>query len=146
MNYKEYLKSDHWIKTKRLLKKNNCQICGFSKLLDLHHITYKNVGREQEKDLLTLCRFCHYTSHEYLPNMKRKRMKKPSRCITKIARIIINGGKLKKTSFCIFLRRRHVVINGDNNIPSFKLFKEFFKNYIENKEYPFDGAIYRTPI
>lgn len=60
--YEAYLASDEW-NARRLdtLKQAGyrCQKCGTSALLDVHHVTYKRLGREEEADLQALCRPCH---------------------------------------------------------------------------------------
>ena len=67
--YIEYLKSDKW-KQKRLkiAKLNNyiCQNCNKKTLKDfeIHHLTYKRLGNEDDKDLLFLCSQCHKKIHE----------------------------------------------------------------------------------
>jgi len=62
--YYEYLKSPKWQekRTKRLSLDNfTCQKCGERhNNLQVHHITYENVGNEDiYRDLITLCRSCH---------------------------------------------------------------------------------------
>jgi 5-methylcytosine-specific restriction endonuclease McrA len=42
-----------------------CQLCGRqNRVLDVHHNTYRRVGRERVSDLVVLCRDCHYRYHE----------------------------------------------------------------------------------
>jgi len=64
----DYLKSTMWdTKRKAVLKRDNyvCQRCGATDVaLDVHHIMYKNVPSETEKDLVALCRTCHTNTHE----------------------------------------------------------------------------------
>lgn len=65
--YKKYLKSKEWVDTRRERKRidnNRCHLCGGMKYLNVHHVTYSNVGNEDVKnDLVTLCRKCHYMVH-----------------------------------------------------------------------------------
>lgn len=71
MNYKEYLLSDHWKKTrKRLLEskrfKGKCKVCcnPLSPLLaQVHHKTYKNLWKENLRELEALCAECHKNIH-----------------------------------------------------------------------------------
>lgn len=63
--YSEYLKSKHWkqfrkIASEKLEKK--CP-CGSVDRLDLHHMTYENLGREKLEDVVWLCRSCHDCLH-----------------------------------------------------------------------------------
>ncbi len=66
-DYSNYLKSAHWAETreKRLeLDKHRCYLCGKKKHLNVHHISYKNLGHENvSRDLVTLCRECHKMLH-----------------------------------------------------------------------------------
>jgi 5-methylcytosine-specific restriction endonuclease McrA len=68
--YKEYLLSKHWKDIKRRMYKKfkRCQKCGCTKKLNVHHLTYKNRGHENLKDLMLLCKSCHFREH---------RLKKP---------------------------------------------------------------------
>ena len=78
--YQNYLKSDHWQRTraKRLLM---CDIrdvppgilcdhedCGLYvplKFIDVHHLSYDRLGREGMDDLLPRCRSCHAALHGF---------------------------------------------------------------------------------
>lgn len=60
--YQEYLKSEHWEKKKEDFftnRKYRCLLCGSRMKLEVHHLTYKNLGNEKKIDLVYLCRFCH---------------------------------------------------------------------------------------
>jgi hypothetical protein len=66
-DYKQYLKSDKWkaIRNKILEKFNGtCVVCDAQTQVDVHHKTYKNIGHENEDDLIVLCRTCHAKFHE----------------------------------------------------------------------------------
>jgi len=69
--YEEYLDSPEW-KKKRLatIKRdsNCCQQCGSRfpiNELEVHHIHYKRLRKEQPEDLITLCEFHHELLHEF---------------------------------------------------------------------------------
>lgn len=60
-----YLKSKEWkIKRDFILKRDNykCRCCG-NNASDVHHIHYRNVYEEKEKQLISLCRLCHEKVH-----------------------------------------------------------------------------------
>jgi hypothetical protein len=40
-----------------------CQRCGVRGPLDVHHLTYRRLGRERPGDLLALCESCHGALH-----------------------------------------------------------------------------------
>ena len=66
MVYKDYLKTEHWKNTRRLkvgankfMDKYFCAICGSKVNLQVHHLTYKNIGNEVNKTLRIVCGRCH---------------------------------------------------------------------------------------
>lgn len=65
--YGEYLKTRHWQDTrfKALCQGNfTCRKCGqFGGALEVHHKTYKRLGREKPRDLRVLCGECHREVH-----------------------------------------------------------------------------------
>lgn len=72
--YKNYIRSDTWLKKKRermAIDGNKCVMCGrpANKCrygLQVHHITYRNLGHEDTlTDLVTLCGRCHKWLHNY---------------------------------------------------------------------------------
>lgn len=66
LNYREYLKTEHWKETREKALKRagyKCQVCGYDKNLQVHHNTYKNIGHEDPTDLVVLCWKCHKTFH-----------------------------------------------------------------------------------
>lgn len=65
--YTAYLKTEKW--QKKRFERNKldgfrCQMCGTAKNLNVHHLTYENLGRESIYDLVTLCESCHKKVHE----------------------------------------------------------------------------------
>lgn len=88
-NYQEYINSDMW-KDKALNMVNlvgHCEICkqryyedeegNLIKIpLVVHHRTYEHIGNEPRKDLLVLCRGCHYLIHEYANEIIKKNIRK----------------------------------------------------------------------
>jgi len=70
MDYGRYLKTGHWNRIKKEYWKKHKKIC-FCCNLDayvLHHIEYKNRGREKDKDLIPLCEECHNEIHTMILN------------------------------------------------------------------------------
>lgn len=68
-NKQQYLKSNEW-KTKRqqVLSRDlfQCQDCGTSSNLNVHHLRYDRLGTEPLSHLVTLCSSCHTNRHEKL--------------------------------------------------------------------------------
>ena len=68
IDYKEYVASDEWQKSERRLNcikaaRNKCQMCGAMFGLEVHHITYTNLGAELPQELVLLCVLCHEHTH-----------------------------------------------------------------------------------
>lgn len=63
----EYTKSPHWRATREraLLRAGGyCARCRLkSNRLEVHHLTYRNLGQERESELIVLCHDCHATEH-----------------------------------------------------------------------------------
>lgn len=66
-DYDEYIHSVRWYETRRRYRASNrpqdCQLCGSTKQIALHHLTYERVGNERLDDLLPLCNDCHQLVH-----------------------------------------------------------------------------------
>jgi hypothetical protein len=78
--YREhYLKSDYWKEFRANNIKSECFCCGShwedsiwnydddgncTEWLELHHINYKNLGKEKKNDVITVCSLCHDYIHE----------------------------------------------------------------------------------
>ncbi len=66
---KRYLQSDKWQKIRlKVLKRDHyqCLLCGNGvpqTTLNVHHITYKNIFKENLEDLKLLCEQCHENLH-----------------------------------------------------------------------------------
>lgn len=74
MDYYDFLQTPYWdgIRNYKLKKaKYCCQLCGGKGILNVHHKTYENHGREHlrmvaDKDLIVLCEDCHKKFHDKL--------------------------------------------------------------------------------
>lgn len=67
IDYHAYLNTEQWHRLKRqriLFDRLQCAMCGTAKNLQVHHITYERLGREELDDLITLCKECHAKVHE----------------------------------------------------------------------------------
>lgn len=68
MNYNEYINSLAWkIRKREIYNKKgfHCERCGEDRngFLNVHHGTYKNIGREKDCELFILCKNCHAEYH-----------------------------------------------------------------------------------
>jgi len=65
--YCEYIQSDTW-KRRRAAVFNRagdiCEACGFEPADEVHHTTYRNVGREPLYELRAVCKNCHRIIHD----------------------------------------------------------------------------------
>jgi 5-methylcytosine-specific restriction endonuclease McrA len=67
VRYNEYLKSPYWRAIRRRVlyrAGNQCEHCGSSQNLQIHHKTYERLGCEQMDDLEALCDSCHAHHHQ----------------------------------------------------------------------------------
>lgn len=66
-SYREYMNSPEWAETRNRYRASNrlqsCLVCRAPNV-DLHHRTYKRLGRERLHDLVPLCREHHEQLHE----------------------------------------------------------------------------------
>ena len=65
--YKQYLKTEVWQRKRRAALKAadyRCERCGCPTNLDVHHVSYSNLGHEPMSDLVVLCRACHSSVHK----------------------------------------------------------------------------------
>lgn len=77
-SYREYLASPLWKNAKRKLrngkdgtKLRRCEICGIRCFTHVHHRTYRRLGKEEKKDLIEVCKKCHYEIHEIVSSGMR---------------------------------------------------------------------------
>lgn len=66
--YQHYLDSDHWKKRRKqfldLDANKCCRVCKREKRLQVHHMTYENIGNEKDEDLVVFCSRCHKKFHK----------------------------------------------------------------------------------
>lgn len=66
MDYHRYLRSKAWRKTRQRYRESGlpqeCAVCGDPRY-ELHHLTYRRLGRERLSDLQPLCRLHHCGVH-----------------------------------------------------------------------------------
>jgi hypothetical protein len=78
-SYAEYLRSDHWKSVKQRYRRSRlpqgCVVCGLL-LVDLHHRSYKSLGKENLNHLIPLCREHHYSTHQHLASHFKSQGKK----------------------------------------------------------------------
>lgn len=70
MKYEEYLLTDEWKEKaqKRIeIDGGECQMCGTTENIHVHHLTYHNIFRENPyTDLVCLCSNCHAAVHRMM--------------------------------------------------------------------------------
>jgi hypothetical protein len=70
MEYRTYLESKQWADKRREWFKSHtdasCYQCGTKNQLEIHHRSYKRIGRERPSDLISLCLKCHADIHGHL--------------------------------------------------------------------------------
>lgn len=83
--YHAYLRSYEWrMKRVKIITRDNgrCRLCGSKTNLQIHHLTYKNIFKEKDKDLITLCVDCH----KYVETLKESDWKKYNETIESISK------------------------------------------------------------
>ena len=66
-NKHQYLHSPEWASKRKLALARahyHCEMCHAETNLHVHHITYKNLYREQPSELIALCPSCHTLVHD----------------------------------------------------------------------------------
>jgi len=74
-----YRLSDAWRELAGRVKERDnmaCVICAKERMLEVHHLTYTDVGKEPMHHLVTLCHDCHHAIHYTENNKRRKDWKK----------------------------------------------------------------------
>lgn len=64
--YEAYMESPAWREIRGLVIARDggaCRACGAGEGLHVHHIHYKSLGREDGRELITLCLGCHRLEH-----------------------------------------------------------------------------------
>jgi 5-methylcytosine-specific restriction endonuclease McrA len=82
--YKAYLNSKEWFAVRESLfvvRGKKCERCGSKENIQVHHIHYRNIFREQLEDLMVVCKDCHRKIHGlnkegHKPNTKKKKKSK----------------------------------------------------------------------
>ena len=66
MRYEEYILSKEWQVIRQFLlieHGKKCAFCSRRYQLQVHHLSYKNMGCERKEDVLVLCVRCHNDLH-----------------------------------------------------------------------------------
>ena len=77
--YKGYINSVPWYEKRSLVLMkhgNKCFKCGSKRCIQIHHVTYQRLGKEDLSDLLPLCKNCHKKIHGIKYKFIRKGKKK----------------------------------------------------------------------
>lgn len=67
MNYVEYMQSELWRRFREWAIEfygRRCDFCGSEDDLNVHHWTYKRLGKERIEDVGVYCRTCHEQIHK----------------------------------------------------------------------------------
>ena len=64
-SYVAYLQSPQWSIFRDRVKARACYCCGKrDEILQVHHVSYDNLGAERPEDVVTVCNDCHVTIHK----------------------------------------------------------------------------------
>lgn len=67
LRYVDYIVGKEWREKKiKFFNKygKKCFACNSFKNINVHHLTYRNIGKEKDEDLVVLCRCCHEEYHD----------------------------------------------------------------------------------
>ena len=67
VDYRAYLRSDHWQQLRRqtlIVWDYRCAICNSANFVEVHHRDYSRLGHERATDVIALCRKCHGLFHD----------------------------------------------------------------------------------
>lgn len=87
MKYKDYLRSNTWLQIRLdilKIKGFKCERCDkkySTKSLQVHHLSYERLGKEEPEDLEVLCKGCHATEHGLIKGKKKKKKAKKSKML-----------------------------------------------------------------
>jgi hypothetical protein len=73
VNYRAYIVSPQWqaIRAWAIRERGGrCECCDDTEHLEVHHVTYDNLGQEHLEDLRILCLPCHAMEHYTLDQIK----------------------------------------------------------------------------
>ena len=94
IGYSNYLQTEHWkrFRDSIIKQRKKCECCGaVEPIMNVHHISYSNVGKGRERDVALLCPDCHKyihqikngsvicTSERILRLVKKPKRKKPKK-------------------------------------------------------------------
>ena len=74
--YLQYLQSPEWSALRLTAIEQTggkCQRCGYIGGLEVHHLHYRTLGRESQRDVLVVCKPCHEKEDELRANRGRSR-------------------------------------------------------------------------
>ena len=142
MNYEYslYLRSPEWQKkrTERLKIDNfKCAVCGRPMDLQVHHLNYDNIGRENVyTDLITLCKFCH-TDIENEKRAYKARQGYAANWMTQ---------RRLELMFCKSVQRKDLSSGGDLNLTNRDVIRKAWKGWITANGIPFRDVRVTTII
>jgi len=67
IDYRNYICSAAWQRVRDAFLRRHgwkCNVCGTATGVQVHHRSYRTIGRESDKDLEALCGGCHANVHE----------------------------------------------------------------------------------
>lgn len=155
--YHDYLQSDWWKKTRdEAIKRadNKCFCCGRPFDLQVHHLTYENLGFEREYELVVLCKSCH----EWIEKHKQAsgRMLRPGEQLQILTahreelesgkRLTVKTRDVLMTEFGKVYYFRDYSQGGDLNLTNLDVIKEEFPKFCEENHYAYIQPRWTTII
>lgn len=135
--HKFYLKTKHWhARRLQILERDNhqCQACGDTTSLHVHHKRYNHLWAEHDDDLITLCEECHRTTHHY-GKISRIRKKDGTKIkLKKKKQPKLKAKKEKKAKFKKLFTKDKVKVNQNRQQRKFaQTTRSYCQNIVDKK-------------
>ncbi len=109
MTYDVYIKSQHWknFRLQTLRHRFQCEVCANRRFLQVHHRNYECVGKEEQSDVLVLCRRCHGKLHKRAKDLRPDSLEESYQLLLKL---FVSQKEKRERKY----RKRHIRLKKKN--------------------------------
>ncbi len=131
--YQQYLKTDHWQRTKRAMLKlkpyRKCELCGSREyVFHVHHMSYENIGHEGYMDLVVLCSECHKKVHAENLKLMRSIDKPRNLYFNTLFQLLLDGYSFDEAS-----QQAHQIVDNSNTPWEIHYCSDLIKEVLEEQ-------------